>query len=173
MKQLAKKGRKSVRRNRAPKDKSGRKSMQTTGQDVVIDQDDLSGECARQARLYLDYVKLYAKSASVVRGLRLKLDVIESTISTRVRERLERDGICATERVKFVTLEMRKTVEWQQAKAALNTALYEEDLLKGAVESMSQRKDMLVQLGSREREEMRQHITIMERETRDKITPIK
>lgn len=168
MKQLKRKG--GVHAKGPTKKRRVSQSTRSIQEDIKLDPHDLSSEFVKQPSLLLHYSRLFAKAAAETRECKFKLEVKEAELSARIKERLERGGNRATERA--IDIDLKSSVEWQSAKVALNDAQYQEALLRAAVDSLIHKRDMLIQLGSKERAEMNANIVLMEEETNKRLKPV-
>jgi hypothetical protein len=114
---------------------------------------DLSGAQAEQAQLFAHYGIQAAKAARQVDNVKLLLENTEAAVYRVLRDKMVASGEKVTEALldKLVTRHERVTI----VKKALNEAKQIEAIAKTAVEAFRHRKDMLVQHGATEREEMK------------------
>lgn len=106
---------------------------------------DLDVEFRRQAELMGKAGYFNAQAKRRVRQLRQELEVISARLRKRIRlseGKMTKDEMhYAVERKKLYRNKMRE----------LDEAIYQEDLLKGLLNSLEHKKDMLVQLGAASR----------------------
>ncbi|AGC36093.1 hypothetical protein B7L88_gp049 [Rhizobium phage RHEph10] len=114
---------------------------------------DLSGAQAQQAQLFAHYGVQAAKAARQVDNIKLLLENTEAAVYRVIRDQAVKAGEKVTEALldKLVTRHERVTA----VKKALNEAKQIEAIAKTAVEAFRHRRDMLVQHGATEREEMK------------------
>jgi len=126
---------------------------------------DISGAQAEQAQLFLHYGMLAAKAARQVDQIKLLLENTEAAVYRVLRDRMIADGEKVTEALleKLVTRHERVLA----VKKALNEAKQIEAVGKIAVEAFRHRKDMLVQHGATEREEMKGELVTKLRSSRE------
>ena len=120
-----------------------------------INQNDIVGELTRQAAVYASYAGLAQYAKKEVSFLEIELNQCVTAASIRVRKEYEDKGMKATVAVveTFVNSDESCT-EMTRQLAILNE---KEGLLKGLLNSLSQRKDCLIQLSSNQRNEMQMH----------------
>lgn len=126
---------------------------------------DLSSAMAQQASLYVHYANLAAKAARQVDDVEMLLEITESKVYRTLRDRAVKTGAKMTE----VQLEKSVAVHPQVVamKRARNEAKQIEANAKAAVEGFKQRRDMLIQEGATQRQEMQGETAINARNTRE------
>ncbi|WP_276122601.1 hypothetical protein [Pararhizobium qamdonense] len=126
---------------------------------------DISGAQAEQAQLFVHYGTLHAKAARQVDNIKLLLENTEAAVYRVLRDKMVAAGEKITEALldKMVTRHERVT----GVKKALNEAKQIEAVAKIAVEGFRHRKDMLVQHGATEREEMKGELVTKLRNSRE------
>lgn len=123
-------------------------------QDLKIDETALDIECLDQPTLMMRYSKLQARTEKRVGELKEALAVVEADLDLDIRLHpgrygvpLDSDGIPkikVTEAV--VTGRLKKQEEYKEAHEDLLEAQHKNNILKGAVKSVEQRKSMLEEL---------------------------
>jgi hypothetical protein len=110
---------------------------------------------SRQAAVYASYAGLLQYAKKEVSFLEIELNQCVTAASIRVRKEYEDKGMKATVAVveTFVSSDESCT-EMTRQLATLNE---KEGLLRGLLNSLSQRKDCLIQLSSNQRNEMQMH----------------
>jgi hypothetical protein len=133
--------------------------------DTSINPLDLSDGMMQQASLFSHYGELAAKAARQVDDVKLLLENTEAAVYRKLRDDFAGRG----EKVTEAQLEKLVTRHEQviAMKKALNEAKQIEAVAKTAVEALRQRKDMLVQLGAHEREELKGELIMRGREARE------
>jgi hypothetical protein len=126
---------------------------------------DISGAQASQAQLFVHYGQLSAKAARQADNVKLLLDNTEAAVYRSLRDQMVKNGEKFTETLldKMVTRHERVIA----VKRALNEAKQIEAVGKIVVEGFRQRKDMLVQHGATEREEMKGELVTKLRSSRE------
>ena len=134
-------------------------------EDISYSLVDISGAQARQAQLFVHYGELAAKAARQVDNIKLLLENTEAAVYRVLRDRMVAAGEKVTESLldKMVTRHERVI----KVKRALNEARQIEAVAKVAVEGFRHRKDMLVQHGATEREEMKGELVTRLRNSRE------
>ncbi|QIG69120.1 hypothetical protein EVB78_087 [Rhizobium phage RHph_N1_15] len=134
-------------------------------EDVGYSLVDISGAQAVQAQLFVHYGTLAAKAARQVDNIKLLLENTEAAVYRVLRDAMIAKGEKVTEALldKMVTRHERVTA----VKKALNEAKQIEAVAKIAVEGFRHRKDMLVQHGATEREEMKGELVTKLRSSRE------
>jgi hypothetical protein len=134
-------------------------------EDLAYSMADLSGAMSRQAQMFAHYGEIAAKAARQVDNIKLLQDNTEAAVYRALRDRMVANGEKTTEALldKMVTRHERVIA----VKKALNEAKQIEAVAKIAVESFRHRKDMLVQHGATEREEMKGELVTKLRSSRE------
>jgi hypothetical protein len=126
--------------------------------DLAYSLADLSTAMMQQASLYVHYGVLASQAAKQVDDFELLLDLGKSKIYRKLRDSYAAAG----EKVAVATLD--KEVDCDPVvislRLALNEAKQVEAVARTAVDAFRQRKDMLIQHGSTEREEMRGELSL-------------
>lgn len=113
----------------------------------------LSGGMVNQASLFAFYATLAAKASRQVDEIDLRIDVLRARISRELRDEAAKAGQKTTvAEIEGGVLTSQKFIAMRQA---LNEAKQVESEAKTAVEAFRHRRDMLVQLGAHEREELK------------------
>jgi hypothetical protein len=119
---------------------------------------DLSSAMMQQASMFAHYGVLAAKASRQVNNMKMLLENTQAQVYRVVRDELTKAGEKTTESQldKMVTRHTRV----RSVQMALNEAKQIEDMAKTAVESFRHRRDMLVQHGFIQREEMKGELKI-------------
>ena len=133
--------------------------------DLAFSPADLSSAMIEQASLFAHYGQLAAEASHQVDVVKVLLENAEAAMSQKIRNKAVDEGEKLTE--PMVTAKVAREPYVRNLKRALNKAKRVEATGKMAVESFRHRKDMLVQLGSTSREEMKGELYIRERSARD------
>jgi hypothetical protein len=134
-------------------------------EDLSYSLTDLSGAQSRQAQLFVHYGTLAAKAARQVDNIKLLLENTEAAVYRVLRDRMVQAGEKVTEALLDKNVSRHERVIG--VKKALNEAKQIEAIAKIAVEGFRHRKDMLVQHGATEREEMKGELVTKLRSSRD------
>lgn len=126
---------------------------------------DLSGAQAEQAQLFAHYGVQAAKAARQVDNIKLLLENTEAAVYRALRDRMVSAGEKFTETLLDKMVSRHEKVI--KVKKALNEAKQIEAVSKTAVEAFRHRKDMLVQHGATEREEMKGELVTRLRSSRE------
>lgn len=127
--------------------------------DVSFSDNDLSNAMIRQAALYTHYGMLAAQAQHQMDGADNRLEILKATVAGEARDRAASSGSKITEAriAELVLLDPRT----QQAQKDLNAARMIYELARQACEAFKQRRDMLVQIGKRQLEEMEGQVRVM------------
>lgn len=128
-------------------------------QDVGIPATDLSGSFRKQGALFAHYASLHYKALKQEFNYELKLKVLMSQLDKEIRDRAATEGEKKPSE-KQIEQEIARTASYVSALLAYNDAAALVDLTKNALEAFKQRKDMLVQLGANERQELSADISM-------------
>lgn len=135
---------------------------QALRRDAIVNPNGLSEAMMEQASLTAHYHTLAAEAARQVDDAKLLLENVEAQVYRVIRDELASSGEKVTEALlERLVARHQRVID---TKKALNEAKQIEAVAKGAVQAMRDRKDMLVQLGSNEREEMKGEIAVRIRE---------
>lgn len=126
---------------------------------------DISGAQSRQAQLFVHYGTLAAKAARQVDNIKLLLENTEAAVYRSIRDGAAKAGEKVTETLLEKLVSRHERVI--KVKRALNEAKQIEAVAKIATEGFRHRKDMLVQHGATEREEMKGELVTRLRSSRE------
>lgn len=131
-------------------------------QDMAIKPTDLSGAMIDQSSLLVHYGELAAKASRQVDDVKMLLENTEAAVYRRLRDEAATNG----EKITEASLEksVSRHVKVIAMKKALNEARQIENVAKIAVEGFRHRRDMLVQLGAHERQEMQGELSMRVRQ---------
>lgn len=133
--------------------------------DLAYTLSDLSGAMSDQASMLMHYGTLYAKSARQVDHMKLLLSATEGKIYRTLKTQARAAGEKPTDAGLQRDVSVHPAV--LQVKQALSAAEEVELIAKIAVEAFKHRKDMLVQEGARDREELKGEVRIMARDVQE------
>jgi hypothetical protein len=136
-------------------------------EDVAYSEADLNSAFQQQSSLFVHYATLHAKAERQVDDLKLTLEAAESKVYRNLRD-------AAAEKSEKVTeAQLEKTVSGTEViinlKKLLNEAKQVAAIAKGAVEGFKQRRDMLIQSGADQREELKGELRLAARAARDDV----
>lgn len=133
--------------------------------DLTYSLNNLSDAMVSQASLFAHYAVLAARAAKQVDDVKLLLENTEAAVYRKLRD----DAAAAGEKVTETQLEkmVARHERVVATKKALNEAKQIEKVANLAVESFRHRRDMLVQLGAYERQEMQGELAVRVREARE------
>ena len=131
-------------------------------EDVKIDDIDLNAAFRDQAGRFAEYAVLSFNAMRIASDKKVLVDVVYSKLDRAIRDRVDAENAAEPDakKVKKITeaaieAEISRTADYVKAKMASNEADAIEALSKNALEAFRQRRDMLVQLGASEREELK------------------
>lgn len=128
-------------------------------QDLSYSSNDLTSAMMDQASLFAHYGVLLSQASAQVDKLKMLLEAAESRIYRQIRDAADLASEKTTEaQIKAGVAGHGRILE---IKKALNEAKQIESLAKTAVEAFRHRRDMLIQHGLIEREEMKGQVSIM------------
>lgn len=125
----------------------------TLSSDLEIDPINLNHGFLRQAALFSYYAHLHVAAMRREAKTKLMLEIEEAKLAKMIRDKLAEDGVKSTE--KMIEQEISRSASYIKAANAYNEARADTALAHGAVEAFRHRRDMLVQLGANQREEMK------------------
>lgn len=128
--------------------------------DASVDPLDISNEMIQQSGLYLKYALKHQKALTAESNAKMKLEITQSAVDMKIREDAVTSGEKLTEKkIEAMTTTNPRVInaqkEYNDAKAAVV-------LCKDILEALKQKKDMIIQIGVREREEMKGEARVME-----------
>lgn len=126
--------------------------------DVVIGSD-LNASFRDQGSLFAHYATLHRQALEQVAQKKLMAEVKKSVLYKEIRETFEKDGKKITEAL--LEAEINSNRDYIGVRMELIKAEGIAQLAKNALESFSQRKDMLVQLGADARQEATAELRMM------------
>ena len=127
--------------------------------DLDIDSHDLNHAFMRQASLFAYYAAIHVKTMRREARAKLLLEIEEAKVAKAVRDKMLADGTKTTE--KQIEQEVSRTASYIKAVNALNEAKANTALASSAVEAFRQRRDMLIQLGANQREELKGEVRVV------------
>lgn len=114
--------------------------------DLYIDEGALDVECLDQATLMMRYSKAFAKAEKEVARVKEKRDVVRAELDRDIRKDPLSFQITTRVTEDVVKNAILLQDEFKEVCDELIDAQYEMSMLKGAVDSIKQRKDMLQEL---------------------------
>jgi len=129
--------------------------------DMAYSLADLSTAMMQQASLFAHYGVLLAQASRQVDDIELLLDVARSKVTRRLRDDYAKAGekVAAT----LIDKEVETDDKIVSLRIALNEAKQIENIARTVVDGFKQRRDMLIQHGSTEREERKGELAIKAR----------
>lgn len=131
-------------------------------EDISINMVDLDNAFIQQAAQFAHYAMQMAKANEQVDNFKLLLDVKEAQLNTEYRNSLAIGGVKVTELMlcSAVTADPR----YIRVHKAYNEAKTVFEMLKAATEAFRQRRDMLIQVGTNDRQERKGELFIKSKE---------
>lgn len=126
--------------------------------DLAYTTADLSSAFMTQASLFAHYGVLAAKASRQVNNIKMLVDNTEAQVYRIIRDEMASAGTKITEATINAAVTRHERVV--AAHRALNEARQIEDVTKTAVEAFRHRRDMLIQQGFIQREEMKGELKI-------------
>jgi hypothetical protein len=126
--------------------------------DLAYSTADLSTAFMKQASLFAHYGILAAKASRQVNNIKMLVENTEAQVSRIIRDELAATGAKVTEG--NIAAQVTRHERVRAAQRALNEARQIEDVTKTAVEAFRHRRDMLIQQGFIQREEMKGELKI-------------
>ena len=120
--------------------------------DIKIDEHNLSMEMAMQAANFLYVAEQAAKAEAVYDTTKLAMEQAVAELDMEVREKAATDGKKITE--KLVEMEVERDQRCKDIKLRVIKAKAEMNMVKAKRDAWYQRKDMLIQLAIKERNEI-------------------
>lgn len=133
--------------------------------DTSVNTETLDTAMMRQASLYAYYAVIAARTAERADNFKTARDVLESKIARELRNEATASKTKITE--KQIEGDIRIDSRWIRAAKAVNKARADAELAKQALFALSQKRDMMVQIGVSIREEMKGTMRIKEAEAHE------
>lgn len=127
------------------------------GEDFNINEGDISNEMVRQPGLYVYYANLYSNKMKESANLKTQLDSLQGKIHQELKAE-ELAGTKLTDKDKEKRL--KSDSRYLMARQKLDTAEIEEEYYRNLLDALKQKKDMLIQLALRQRDEMKGPVAI-------------
>lgn len=121
--------------------------------DVNFSDSDLTDAMMQQASLFAFYATQNAKAQFQLNNQKMLLDYLESKIDNEIRAQAIADKEKITE--KKIEAQIKADRRYLSRLTKLNEARMAADLAKDSLEAFKHRRDMLIQLGAAQREEMK------------------
>lgn len=128
--------------------------------DVAFNPNDLDDAMVKQASMFVHYANLASLAKMQYDRMKAAFEILESKLDNIHRERMKADGAKVTEAQ--IAAAVKTDPRWWQAQQRLIRAKGIADLAANAREAFSQRRDMLIQMGSDRRNERSGQLRIME-----------
>jgi hypothetical protein len=125
----------------------------TFQEDLEIDGHNLNNAFMRQASLFAYYAATHVGAMRKEARAKLLLEIEEAKVAKSIRDKMVAEGTKTTE--KQIEQEVSRTPSYIKAVNAYNEAKANTALAASAVEAFRQRRDMLIQLGANQREELK------------------
>jgi hypothetical protein len=120
-------------------------------EDIEINRYSLQEEFADQARRFFYWSKQYERGLESLETMKLNMEILESNLDLSIRKKFEKARYKITEG--FVKAKIRQSPLWKRLSKQIIKKRREVNDLKNAMKAFEHRKDMLVQLGAKERKE--------------------
>ena len=120
--------------------------------DIKIDENNLSMEMANQAANFLYVAEQAAKAEAVYDTIKFAMDQLVAELDMEVREKATDAGKKITE--KLVEMEVERDQRHKDMKLRVIKVKAEMNMVKAKRDAWYQRKDMLIQLAIKERNEI-------------------
>lgn len=130
--------------------------------DNSFNESELNDAMIRQAALMAYYGQLVGEAQFQVDKFKMLLDIKEAQTAQRLRDELADEGKKVTEKMLEQAIMTSPTII--KHRIALNKAKRVYETMRGAMEGLRAKKDMLIQFGVRHRVELEQQTRIMKRE---------
>jgi len=134
-------------------------------EDIAINPVDINNAFFSQAALFAHYSTQHAKANEQVENIKLRLDVEEARLFAEHRNNQLAGGEKATEKV--IMAAVTTDPRYIRLRKAYNEARAIAEMLKGASGAFVHRRDMLVQIGAANREELKGEIRIKQIEAKE------
>jgi hypothetical protein len=138
-----------------PKIKPFKTISQIDIEDIVNVGDDLDYEFRRQAAFRAWISTVHAESKAKTRLNKAQLELIEATLTNKIRKNIK--GLTVAD----VNARVISSTKYREKLAELHESQLYEDTLKGFVDALDSKKDMLVQLGANSRQEIDPELRLM------------
>lgn len=133
--------------------------MNNITRDLAINELELSEAMVKQPSLYAYYAQVYANKMLEAANAKTQLGVLEKQIYDELKKE-EEAGKKLTDKDKEKRL--KGDARYFSAKSKLDNAESVEELMRNLLEALRQKRDMLVQLSLRQREELKSNISVSE-----------
>jgi hypothetical protein len=120
--------------------------------DLNIDKTDLDEEIVKQPALYSYYAERQAEADQKVKDQKLALEVFEAALDRQIRDKALAKREKLTEQQ--VVMRMKNSDAWINHRKKVNELTAQADQIKGIVEAMRQKKDMLITISANARQEL-------------------
>lgn len=120
--------------------------------DLHIDSTDLSEEIVKQPSLYAYYAERLSEAIRKLKDYELQVEVFEAALDRQIRDKALAKREKMTE--PQVVARMKSNDTWINHKKKVHELSAAADQIKGIVEAMRQKKDMLVTISANARQEL-------------------
>lgn len=134
-------------------------------EDLSINPADLNEAMIKQAALFAHYAVLSSRASRQADHMKQRAEIIQSKVDKELRDAAADEGKKITEAA--LGKEIVRDPRVVQAQKMVNEARMIAELAKNALEAFKQRRDMLVQIGLMQREEMKGELTISMKKERE------
>jgi hypothetical protein len=128
------------------------------GEDLTINPANLSEAMVKQASLFAHYAVLASRAQRQLDHMKQRLEILQSKVDKEIRDEAADEGRKITEA--GIGKEIARDSRVITATKQVNEARMIADLAKQSLEAFKQRRDMLVQIGLMQREEMKGELTV-------------
>ena len=138
--------------------------------DLNIDPLRINDEVVRQPGLFAYYVEQMVEADRKAKHMKLQLEVLEAAIDKQVRDR----ALAGREKITETIVEkrIRSSDAWIEKKRQLIDLQTQAEQIRGIVEAMRQKKDMLITFATNVRQEMASGLRFNNIETGEQQTGI-
>lgn len=109
---------------------------------LEIDIYHLHEECRKQARLYKEWSDAYANSLKMVSEAKSNFELVEAKLRLRINQSPSKYGLDKTT-APLIDAAVLTQTKYQDAAKLLHQAKHDSDVLKGMVDALRQKKDMI------------------------------
>lgn len=134
-------------------------------EDLSINPTALSEAMVKQAALFSHYAVLSSRASRQYDHLKQRAEIVASKVDKELRDQAADEGKKVTEAA--LGKELARDRRVVAANKLVNEARMIADLAKNALEAFKQRRDMLVQIGLMQREEMKGELSISMKKERE------
>lgn len=129
-------------------------------QDVSLNEGGLDDALRNQASLYSHYADIYRKAQHQYDTAKNAVEIGSAKLNIKIREALQKEGEKITE--SLIDSRIKASNGYAELIRRKNEAAQILALCKSALEALTQKRDMLIQISSNMRHEMKGEIRVME-----------